>query len=194
MGRYKLYCTFGTKVCITFCQTLFTIIIVIIIIMVTELGGVQFGLNSYLGFQKQTRPGHLFDLKSQVWLQTKIAWHKVEWPILSMKESIRSHGSCINQNKYPFPRTWLQLQWFPAGTSIRKDWPLPLYYIYFEIAQFSFMIITTVVSEGISLDSWGIVVMEQVALEEINEMISASQMQNNSSKCIIEYLCLANAK
>ena len=36
--------------------------------------------------------------------------------------------------------------------------------------------------------------MEQVALEEINEMISASQMQNNSSKCIIEYLCLANAK
>ena len=118
------------------------------------------------------------------------------WPILSMRESIRSHGSCINQNKYPFPRTWLQLQWYPCRhiKIIRKNWPLPLYYIYFEIAQFSLMIITTVVSEGISLDSWGIVVMEQVALEEINAMISASQTQNNSSKCIIEYLCLANAK
>lgn len=46
----------------------------------------------------------------------------------------------------------------------------------------SSMITTTVVSEGISLDSArGIVVMEQVALEQINELIAASQMQDNSS-------------
>ncbi|KAL9978438.1 hypothetical protein ACROYT_G015952 [Oculina patagonica] len=47
----------------------------------------------------------------------------------------------------------------------------------------SSMITTTVVSEGISLDSArGIVVMEQVALEQINELIaSTSQMQDNSS-------------
>ena len=47
----------------------------------------------------------------------------------------------------------------------------------------SSMITTTVVSEGISLDSArGIVVMEQVALEQINELIAAaSQTQDNSS-------------
>jgi len=46
----------------------------------------------------------------------------------------------------------------------------------------SSIITTTVVSEGISLDSArGIVVMEQVALEQINELIAASQAQVNSS-------------
>lgn len=46
----------------------------------------------------------------------------------------------------------------------------------------SSMITTTVVSEGISLDSArGIVVMEQVALEQINELIAASQTQDNNS-------------
>ena len=46
----------------------------------------------------------------------------------------------------------------------------------------SSMITTTVVSEGISLDSArGIVVMEQVALEQINELIAASQAQDNTS-------------
>lgn len=52
----------------------------------------------------------------------------------------------------------------------------------------SSMITTTVVSEGISLDSArGIVVMEQVALEQINELIaSASQMQGDSSDSNVE--------
>lgn len=52
----------------------------------------------------------------------------------------------------------------------------------------SSMITTTVVSEGISLDSArGIVVMEQVALEQINELIAASQTQyNNSSGSDVE--------
>ena len=39
--------------------------------MVTELSGVQFGLKSYAWFQN-------INLKSQVWFQTKIAWHKVQ--------------------------------------------------------------------------------------------------------------------
>lgn len=53
------------------------------------------------------------------------------------------------------------------------------------------IITTTVVSEGISLDSArGIVVMEQVALEQINELIaSASQMQDSSSSVEVENPC-----
>ena len=52
----------------------------------------------------------------------------------------------------------------------------------------SSIISTTVVSEGISLDSArGIVVMEQVALEQINDLIaSASQMQDDDSTCNVE--------
>ena len=41
--------------------------------MVIELSGVQFGLKSYALFQ--------FDLKSQVWFQTKIAQHEVQLPL-----------------------------------------------------------------------------------------------------------------
>ena len=52
----------------------------------------------------------------------------------------------------------------------------------------SSIISTTVVSEGISLDSArGIVVMEQVALEQINDLIaSASQMQDDDSTSNVE--------
>ena len=41
--------------------------------MVIELSGVQFGLKSYAW--------HEFDLKSQVWFQTKIARHEVQLPL-----------------------------------------------------------------------------------------------------------------
>ena len=41
------------------------------------MSGVQFGPKSNALFQNQTSAQHEFDLKSQVWFQTKIAWHKV---------------------------------------------------------------------------------------------------------------------
>ena len=44
-------------------------------IMVIELSGVQFGLKSYVSKSRE------FDLKSQVWFQTKIARHKVQLPL-----------------------------------------------------------------------------------------------------------------
>ena len=47
----------------------------------SELSGVQFGLKSYASFQNWTRAQRKFDLKSQVWFQTKIAQHKVQLPI-----------------------------------------------------------------------------------------------------------------
>ena len=42
------------------------------------MSGVQFGPKSNALFQNQTSAQHEFDLKSQVWFQTKIAWHKVQ--------------------------------------------------------------------------------------------------------------------
>ena len=41
--------------------------------MVIELSEVQFGLKSYARFQNWTSAQSEFDLKSQVWFQTKIA-------------------------------------------------------------------------------------------------------------------------
>ena len=45
--------------------------------MVIELSRVQFGLKSYALFQNPRS----FDLKSQVWFQTKIARHEVQLPL-----------------------------------------------------------------------------------------------------------------
>ena len=49
--------------------------------MVIELSGVQFGMKSYPWFQNQTSAQCEFDLKSQVWFHTKIAWHEVQLPL-----------------------------------------------------------------------------------------------------------------
>ena len=43
-----------------------------------NMSGVQFGLKSYVSFQNQTSVQCEFDLKSQVWFQTKIALHSVQ--------------------------------------------------------------------------------------------------------------------
>ena len=47
-------------------------------IMVIELSGVHFGLKSYAWFREPQRE---FDLKLQVWFQTKIARHEVQLPL-----------------------------------------------------------------------------------------------------------------
>ena len=52
-----------------------------ILIMVIELSGVQVGQKSYAWFQNQTSAQREFDLKSQVWFQTKIARHEVQLPL-----------------------------------------------------------------------------------------------------------------
>ena len=51
------------------------------LLMVIELSGVQFGLNSYAWFQNWTSARREFDLKSQVWFQTKITQHEVQLPL-----------------------------------------------------------------------------------------------------------------
>ena len=48
--------------------------------MVVELSGVQFGLELYAWFQSRTGAQRKFDLKSQIWFRTKIAWHEVQLP------------------------------------------------------------------------------------------------------------------
>ena len=47
------------------------------LIMVIELSGVQFGMKFKIG---RSAP-HKFDLKSQVWFQTKIARHQAQLPL-----------------------------------------------------------------------------------------------------------------
>ena len=49
--------------------------------MVIELSGVQVGLKSYAWFQNLTSAQREFDLKSQVWFQTKIPRHEVQLPV-----------------------------------------------------------------------------------------------------------------
>ena len=51
------------------------------VIMVIKLSGVQFGLKSYAWFQNRTSAQREFDLKWQVWFQTKIARHEVQLPL-----------------------------------------------------------------------------------------------------------------
>ena len=60
--------------------------------MVIELGGVQFGQKSYAWFQNPTSPQREFDLKSQVWLQTKIAQPDVQLPLLIITSILKSHN------------------------------------------------------------------------------------------------------
>ena len=46
--------------------------------MVIEPSGVHFWLKSYTLFQNHMNVQRKVDLKSQVWFQTKIAWHKLQ--------------------------------------------------------------------------------------------------------------------
>ena len=50
-------------------------------IMAIELGGVQLRLKSYAWFQNWTSAQSEFDLKPQVWFQTKISRQEVQLPI-----------------------------------------------------------------------------------------------------------------
>jgi len=50
--------------------------------MVIELSGVQCGQKSYAWFQNRTSAQREYDLKSQVWFQTKIARPEVQLPQL----------------------------------------------------------------------------------------------------------------
>ena len=57
--------------------------------MVIELSGVQSGLKSYAWFQNWTSAQREFDLKSQVWFQTKIARPSVHSHYI--KSILKSH-------------------------------------------------------------------------------------------------------
>ena len=67
------------------------------------MSGVQLGLKSYrrAWFQNQTSAQREFDLKSQVWFQTKIAWHKVQLPLYYILFEITQ--LFVNVNIYLMP-------------------------------------------------------------------------------------------
>ena len=67
-------------------------------IMVIELSGVQFGLKSFAWFPNQTSAQCEFDLKSQVWFQTKIARHEVQLPLYYIHFEITQIQDVVSSN------------------------------------------------------------------------------------------------
>jgi len=83
-----------------------------LLIMVIELSGVQFGHKLYAWFQNQTSTQREFDLKSQVWLQTKIAQPEVQLPLYYIHFEI---AQLLKQQKLPnLPNNGLFVFHFPA--------------------------------------------------------------------------------
>ena len=70
----------------------------VVLIMVIELSGVQFGLKSYAWFQNWTSAQREFDLKSQVWFQTKIAQHEVQLPLYYIHFEIAQIQDLVSSN------------------------------------------------------------------------------------------------
>ena len=66
--------------------------------MVIELSGVQFGLKSYVLFQNRTSAQREFDLKSQVWFQTKIVRHEVQLPVYYIHFKIAQIQDSVSSN------------------------------------------------------------------------------------------------
>ena len=67
-------------------------------IMVIELSGVQFVLKSYAWLQNWTSAQREFDLKSQVWFQTKIAQHEVQLPLYYIHFEIAQIQDLVSSN------------------------------------------------------------------------------------------------
>ena len=66
--------------------------------MVIELSGVQFGLKSYAWFQNRTSMQREFDLKPQVWFQTKIARYEVQLPLYYIHFEIAQIQNLVSLN------------------------------------------------------------------------------------------------
>ena len=68
------------------------------LIMVIELSGRQFGLKSYAWFKNWMSAQHSFDLKSQIWFQTKIAWQEVQLPLYYIHFEITRIQELVSSN------------------------------------------------------------------------------------------------
>ena len=66
--------------------------------MVIELSGVQFGLKSYAWFQNRTSMQREFDLKPQVWFQTKIARYEDQLPLYYIHFEIAQTQDLVSSN------------------------------------------------------------------------------------------------
>ena len=66
--------------------------------MVIELSGVQFGLKSSAWFPNGTSAQREFDLKSQVWFQTKL--HSTQFNYHFITPILKSHSSFVKIDIY----------------------------------------------------------------------------------------------
>ena len=62
------------------------------------MSGEQFGLKSCAWFQIWTSMQHEFNLKSQVWVLTKIAWHEVQLPLYYIHFEIAKIQNLVSSN------------------------------------------------------------------------------------------------
>ena len=62
------------------------------------MSGEQFGLKSYAWFQIRTSMQHKFNLKSQVWVLTKIALHEVQLPLYYIHFEIAKIQNLVSSN------------------------------------------------------------------------------------------------
>ena len=81
--------------------------------MVIELSGVQFGLKLYAWFQNQMSAQRKFDLKSQVWFQTKIAQHEVQLPLYYIHFEIAQIQDLVSSNIL-LMQYWASLKTHPS--------------------------------------------------------------------------------
>ena len=81
--------------------------------MVIELSGVQFGLKLYAWFQNQMSAQRKFDLKSQVWFQTKITQHEVQLPLYYIHFEIAQIQDLVSQNIL-LMQYWASLKTYPS--------------------------------------------------------------------------------
>ena len=66
--------------------------------MAIESSGVQFGLKSYTLFQNYMNVQREVNLKSQVWFQTKIAWHEDQLPLYNIYFEINQIQDLVSSN------------------------------------------------------------------------------------------------
>ena len=99
--------------------------------MVIELSRVQFGLKWYAWFQNQMSVQRKFDLKSQVWFQTKVARHEVQLPLYCIHFEIAQIQDVVRSN------ILLMKYWAGLKLNLSTFWGEKLRVLETKVAKFA---------------------------------------------------------
>ena len=92
---------------------------------------VQFGLKSYALFQNYMNVQREVNLKSQVWFQTKIAWHEDQLPLYNIYFEINQIQDLVSSNS-------LLMQYW-AGLKLNSSifWQEKIRFLETKVAKFA---------------------------------------------------------